>query len=67
MKEVSEASKKYKTLQTEIGFQFKDIKSKLKKHAQAQKAEPGNWGMVGDLAGIKELLDQLNHRMDCVK
>ena len=55
----SDVSKKYNTLQTEIGFQLKEIQDKLKKHSQKQKGS-NSWGYVGDIAHVKELLGQLN-------
>ena len=58
-KQVSEVDVKYKPLQTEISFQLKEIQDKLKKHSQKQKGS-NNWGYVGDIAHVKELLGQIN-------
>jgi hypothetical protein len=53
------ATETYAALRGEIGVQMATIKKVLAQHQRAQKANPLNWGRVGDLGYVKELLDQI--------
>ncbi len=50
----------YKNRQTEIKYQIKNIQAALTKHAEQFKKNDTNWGFVGDLGHVKEVLSELD-------
>jgi len=54
------ATEAYRARVAEIEECMRRIKARLKAHHARQKTEPRNWGFVGDLGHVTELLNALN-------
>jgi len=50
----------YKSRQTEIKYQIKQLQTAMIKHAEQFKKNDTNWGFVGDLGHVKEVLSELD-------
>ena len=56
---MTDASDTYLKRYSEIGVLLENLQRNLKKHAVDFKSDPGNWGFIGDLGHIKEVLTSL--------
>ena len=59
MKAVETANQAYTRLQNDVGCLLDLAAQELKRHAEAQKADPQNWGRPGDLGEVKARLKQV--------
>jgi hypothetical protein len=56
---MSSAKEPYQTRFTEIETLLENLQKNLKIHAEEFEADPGNWGFIGDLGHIQEMLNSL--------
>ena len=54
-----DADKEYQRMRKVIDSRLKMINRLLKEEDKRQKADPRNWGFVGDLGHIEELLSEI--------
>ncbi len=54
-----EAEKRYQFWRRSIDSRMKELGEKLRKHDDDFMKDPGNWGYVGDVAHVDELLERL--------
>ena len=53
------ADQAYKRIKRDIDGKIKRLEKAIVKHDKEQKAEPLNWGFVGDYGHVHEQLDEL--------
>lgn len=59
VKTVETAASEYERLAAEVKGKMAALQARLDKHAAAQKADPKNWGLAGDMAYFSRHLGQL--------
>jgi hypothetical protein len=55
-----DAVERYRALRKGIDAKLRDLEERLKKHDKEFREEPDNWGYVGDLGHVDELLGEIN-------
>lgn len=67
LKKQNQAAELYATRQQCIKHQIKALQEALKNHSKQAKADPGNWGNVGDLGMVIQNLSELDGFMKSTK
>ena len=52
------AEQAYARLSAKVAAQLETLKQRLEQHAAAQKSDPKNWGLVGDMSSISRRLGE---------